>query len=603
MQRAEVVLNVLSRKSQEDKEYVFQRLYRNLYNPEMFKVAYAKIYSHEGNMTPGVDGETIDGFSEELIKGIIEDLKQERYYPKPARRAYIPKKNGKKRPLGIPTFRDKMVQEVVRMILEAIYEPIFSENSHGFRPNRSCQTALHQIRTTGRGTSWVIEGDIKGFFDNIDHEILLSLLRKKIDDGRFIEIIRRFLKAGYLEFREVHRTLSGTPQGGIISPILANIYLHELDTFMETLERRYEKGKVRLRNREYMRLNYKRFLRNRKGNTEEAKEILKKMRQMPSQDMIDPNYTRVRYVRYADDFVVLIIGSKEMAQEVRDTIGKYLRDNLRLELSMEKTKITNLGEKRVRFLGYDIVRAKENTKVAENTNGIKRKSINGTIQLLVPGEVIEEQLKPFVANGKSIHHNARINDPVLDIINTYNSEIRGLYNYYCLANDVSKKIGKFRYYHYLSMIKTIARKEKSSVRKVIKKYGVDVRRKVGTGTRKIVGVKYKTKEEEKIMTYFNEPLKKIERPREDCADRIVIDIPNRSQLLTRLNGKVCELCGKEGAHIKLEVHHVRKLKDVKKKYAKRGVQMPEWVDRMARMRRKTLVLCKECHRKIHAGTI
>ena len=232
MQTAETVLNVLREKSEKEPRFIFQRLYRNLYNADMFKVAYAGIYSHEGNMTPGTDGKTIDGFSLELVEELISELRQEKYYPKPVRRTYIPKKDGRKRPLGIPSFRDKLVQEVVRMILEAIYDPTFSESSHAYRPGRSCHTALHQIKTTGRGTSWVIEGDIEGFFDNIDHEILTSLLKKKIDDGRFIELIRRFLKAGYMEFKEVHRTLSGTPQGGISSPILANIYLHELDTFM-----------------------------------------------------------------------------------------------------------------------------------------------------------------------------------------------------------------------------------------------------------------------------------------------------------------------------------------------------------------------------------
>lgn len=296
MQTAETVLNILRKKSEEDSKFIFRRLYRNLYNPDLFKVAYARIYSHEGNMTPGTDGETIDGFSLELVEKLISELRYERYYPKPVRRAYIPKKNGKKRSLGIPSFRDKLVQEVVRMMLEAIYEPIFSESSHAYRPNKSCHTALHQIKTTGRGTSWVIEGDIEGFFDNIDHDILLSLLKRKIDDGRFIELIRRFLKAGYMEFSEVHRTLSGTPQGGIISPILSNIYLHEFDIFMNLTEQKYHKGEKRASNPEYRKL---RYILNHKGKIEEAKEILKRMRQMPTQNMMDENYTRAKYVRYA----------------------------------------------------------------------------------------------------------------------------------------------------------------------------------------------------------------------------------------------------------------------------------------------------------------
>jgi group II intron reverse transcriptase/maturase len=599
MQTAETVLNVLRKQSEGDQKFVFRRLYRNLYNVDMFKVAYANIYSHGGNMTPGTDGKTIDGFSSELVEELISELKQERYYPKPVRRVYIPKKSGGNRPLGIPAFRDKLVQEVIRMMLDAIYDPVFSDNSHAYRPNRSCHTALHQIKKTGRGTSWVIEGDIKGFYDNIDHEILLNLLKQKADDGRFIELIWRFLKAGYMEFKEVHRTLSGTPQGGIVSPILSNIYLHELDTFMSLIELKYRKGEARARNREYMRLNYRRHIQYHKGNVEEAKKILKEMRQLPTEDMMDTHYTRAKYVRYADDFVVMIIGSKEMAEEIRDAIRDYLWGNLHLTLSMEKTTITNLGDEKVRFLGYDIARSKENTVVTKTASGVKKRSVYGTIQLLVPPDVVTEHLTPFVNNGKSVHHNARINDSILDIINTYNSEVRGLYNYYCLATDVSKKIGKFKYYHYYSMVKTIARKEKSSVKKVIDKYGVDVLRKDGTGTRNLVGVRYETKEGMKVMTYFNESLKKVEQPRTDCVDKLVIDIPTRCQLLTRLNANVCELCGKED--VPLQVHHVRKLKDVKKRYAKRGKSIPEWVLRMASIRRKTLVLCKPCHMAIHAG--
>ena len=215
MQKAETVLSILKQKSKQDESHRYDRIYRNLFNEDFFLRAYQKIHAKQGNMTPGTDGTTIDGFSRKQISQLIELLKWERYQPKPVRRTYIPKKNGKMRPLGIPAFADKLVQEVVRQILEAIYEPIFSDNSHGFRPNRSCHTALYQIKSTCRGTNWVIEGDITGCFDHIDHEILLKILSKKIDDGRFLELIRKFLKAGYLEFNQKYNSLSGTPQGGL----------------------------------------------------------------------------------------------------------------------------------------------------------------------------------------------------------------------------------------------------------------------------------------------------------------------------------------------------------------------------------------------------
>jgi len=600
MQKAETVLSILKQKSKQDESYVYDRIYRNFFNEDFFMRAYQKIHAKQGNMTPGSDGKTIDGFSKKQIADLIKLLKEERYQPKPVRRTHIPKKNGKMRPLGIPTFTDKLVQEVARQILEAIYEPIFCDTSHGFRPNRSCHTALHQIKSTCRGTNWVIEGDITACFDNIDHELLLKLLSKKIRDGRFLELIRRFLKAGYFEFKQKHNSLSGTPQGGIISPILANIYLHEFDKFMEGITAEYSKGKTRRPNREYHRLSDRRTRAINKGNQELADECWRKMQTLPSKDPMDKNYLRVKYVRYADDFVVCIIGSKAMAEEIKGRISAFMRDELHLELSSEKTKITNLQDERVRFLGYEISKSQENTKQVVDSIGRKKRSVNGTIQLLVPGEVIWDKLKLFRKNGKSCHYATRVNLPVMDIINLYNAEIRGLYNYYCLATDVSKKLATFKFYHYYSMIKTIARKEKSSVPKVFKKYGIDVPRKVGTGTIRVIGIKYTTKSGQNTMLYFNDSLKKVDKPLGAVSDQFGQSFSGR-QLIKRFNANVCELCCTVTKN--LQIHHVRKLKDVVKKYRKRGASVPYSVQMMAVIKRKTLVVCHECHVKIHNGKL
>ena len=232
IRNSEKVFIELSKQAQ-DKSYQFERLYRILCNPDMYVKAYSNIYSNNGSSTHGTDSETADGFSEEKVERIIAALKDESYQAKPVRRTYIPKKNGKTRPLGIPNFYDRLLQEVCRMILEAIYEPIFSASSHGFRPNKSCHTALKQVKHTFRGANWFIEGDIKGCFDNIDHQILINLLRKRIKDERFIRLIWKFLKAGYIDNWKYHNTYSGTPQGGIISPILANVYMSELDDYVE----------------------------------------------------------------------------------------------------------------------------------------------------------------------------------------------------------------------------------------------------------------------------------------------------------------------------------------------------------------------------------
>lgn len=604
MQKANDILSILRAKSESNNDYLFDRLYRNLFNQDFYLNAYAKIYAKEGNMTPGIDCQTIDGFNLKKIDEIIELMKNENYYPKPVVRKYIPKKNGKLRPLGIPAFADKLVQEVVRQILEAIYEPIFLDSSHGFRPNRSCHTALYQIKSNCRGTNWVIEGDISGFFDNIDHVIMIKLLKNKIADGRFLELIRRFLKSGYFEFKQVHNTLSGTPQGGIISPILANIYLHELDKFMDKIMKEHSTNVVRRANPEYQKLNFARYEANKKGNLQKAQELLLQMRKLPRQDQMDERYIKVKYTRYADDFVVCVIGSKQLAENLRTEIKEFLDKELKLELNLEKTVITNLSDKRIKFLGYEIAKTKDNSIIKKNTLGIKRRSANETIQLLVPSEVINTKLKPFMNNGKSTHHGARINLPILDMINEFNSEIRGLYNYYALATDVSTKIGKFKFYHYYSLAKTIARKEKSSVKKVIDKYSINVPLKNGTGTRKILGVEYETKKRTKSMIYFNESLTKINKPRTVMSDRLIIDIPIRHQLIDRINANTCELCGKTSDNTRdFEIHHVRKLKDIKQKYSKRGKHIPNWVLAMSSLNRKTLVVCEQCHDDIHGGRI
>ena len=452
MQNANTILSMLNRKSQNDEHYVFQRIYRNLYNREFYVNAYARIQSKEGNMTEGVDNRTIDGFKYEMIDTLIEKLKTEQYYPKPVRRTYIPKKNGKTRPLGIPCFEDKLLQEVIRQLLESIYEPIFSDNSHGFRPDRSCHTALCQIKNTMRGANWVIEGDITGCFDNIDHTILLNILSQKIEDGRFIELIRRFLKAGYLEFKQMHRSLSGCPQGGIISPILSNIYLNEFDKYMDEIINKNTKGKKRKSNPEYQRLRGKRYTAIKNGKLEEIKRLTKVIQSIPSLDPMDSNFTRVKYVRYADDFVIEVIGSKEMAESIKEDVATFLKEKLNLELNQEKTLITNLGNEKANFLGYEFTKAHCNTKMGKDKQGNRKRSVNGQIQLLVPHKVISQKIREFTQYGESCVFKPRLKLPVLDIINEYNAEIRGLYNYYCLATNVSQRLYKFKYYHYFSMV-------------------------------------------------------------------------------------------------------------------------------------------------------
>jgi group II intron reverse transcriptase/maturase len=329
-------------------------------------------------MTPGVDGETLDGMSTLRIERIIKSLKDRSYKPKPARRTYIAKKSSNKmRPLGIPSGDDKLVQEVVRMILESTYESTFSDKSHGFRPKRSCHTALGQMERTFSGTNWFVEGDIKACFDSFDHHVLIDILRRRIDDEPFIDLMWKFLKAGYMEQWQFHRTYSGTPQGSGISPILANIYLSELDKHMVEYKEKFIEGKRSWRktNNEYASLNHqvKKF-RNSHADTWETlsesekkkhagtlRQLREKQRQLPAKSYRDEGYKNLQYVRYADDFLIGVIGSKADAQALKADLTAFLSEKMRLTLSDEKTKITYAND-RVRFLGYDIAISK-NQKV------------------------------------------------------------------------------------------------------------------------------------------------------------------------------------------------------------------------------------------------
>lgn len=313
MREPRIVLDNLRRKAKDNPEYKFESLYRNLYNVEFFLMAYGKIAPNPGNLTAGADGKTIDGFSTDCILKLIAMLKDESYQPVPVRREYIPKNNGGKRPLGIPATYDKIIQEVIRSILEHIYEDSFSDLSHGFRPERSCHTALIQIKQKSQGTKWWVEGDIKGFFDNINHDVLIGILRKRINDEKFLRLIRKYLRAGYLEDWKFKNSYSGAPQGGIMSPILSNIYLNELDSFMESLANRFNKGTRRKDNPPYKALSFqiqklRRELYDDSNKPSEKdiihkhiKELEEKRSALPASDPFDPEYRRVSYTRYADD--------------------------------------------------------------------------------------------------------------------------------------------------------------------------------------------------------------------------------------------------------------------------------------------------------------
>ena len=594
MRNPKQVLNNLCEHSKVS-DYWFERLYRNLFNEQMFYVAYQRIYAKQGNMTPGTDGKTIDQMNIQRIGSLIASLKNETYQPNPAKRVYIPKKNGKKRPLGIPSFEDKLVQEVIRMILEAIYEGYFEYTSHGFRPFKSCHTALSSIQKRFVGAKWFIEGDIKGFFDNIDHCVLIGILEERINDVRFIRLIRKFLKAGYVEHWQFNHTYSGTPQGGIISPILANIYLDKFDKFMDEYAKRFDKGNKRRVNPAYNRICNKRNSLKRKLNAEtdvKKREILisqirnmrTEMQQIPYGNDMDEQYRRLKYVRYADDFLIGVIGSKSDCEVIKADLTKYMQEQLKLELSEEKTLITNAQDK-AKFLGYEIYVQRSESKV-KNSLGRTNRMFNGNVRLHVSTEIARNKLLAMNAmvikqvNGKEIwwaeSRGFLTSLKEEDIIAQYNLEIRGFYNYYSIANNISAVGGTFGGIMKRSCIKTLAHKHNSTMRKEWKRYREG----------KDFVVRYKdSKGQEKCRVLYNEGFRR--KPVNDFAE--CDHIPNtcflpQASLVERLKNGVCELCGDKAP---LMMHHVRTLSKLKAD--------TEWNKLMLKKGRKTLAVCEKCN--------
>jgi group II intron reverse transcriptase/maturase len=599
MRNPEMVLNSLNKHSK-DSSYKFERLYRILFNEELFYVAYQKIASNEGSTTKGSDGQSIDNMSLARIATLVASLKDESYRPHPSKRVYIPKKNGKKRPLGIPAFEDKLVQEVVRMILEAIYEGHFESTSHGFRPRRSCHTALMQVQRTFTGTRWFIEGDIKGFFDNINHDVLVGILRERIDDDRFIRLIRKFLNAGYVEDCVFHKTYSGTPQGGIVSPILANIYLDRLDKYVKEYIQNFDKGVRRKRNKERNNFAYERRrtvekLESVKDETEKMalvarlKAIERERAAVPSGDEMDESYRRLKYVRYADDFIIGVIGSKEDAKRIKEDIKNFLAGRLALELSEEKTLITHTG-KSAKFLGYEITVTRDNHQRRDAQGRLIRYGYRVRLNVsmgLTRDKLLEYRvLKIELHNGKEVwkpqYRPGLIFNDDLEILDRHNREVIGFCNYYLIANNCAV-LHSFRYIMEYSMYKTFAGKYRSTVSKIQKKYRRN----------KLFTVKYEQKGIIKSRTFYKTNFKRRKTAFNQSCDLQLNYFPELggTSLTDRLKAEKCELCGATG---KLHMHHVHRLKDLKGKES--------WERHMLARKRKTIALCLSCHRLRHRGT-
>lgn len=439
MQRAHIILSILSKKSVEDNGFIFTRLYRNLFNLSFYTYAHKKIYTNREKP-----------FNQEIISKVIKDMKSEKYYPKSVAGSQP------------QSFVDILVQEIMKEILVAIYNPILRRIDQGPYKHNNFHVALYGVKKNFSKVNWVVKGKIKGFQSTDSYKILIDILKTKIKDGRFLELIRRFINAGYFRFSQETDILSGSCYDvntrETIGSILTDIYLHELDKHI-------------------------------RGHQKLKDENIK--------------YVGLEYVRYGDNFIAGISGAKGMALKMKEEIENFLFEKLGLDLDLEQSIIRNINYNKLRFLGYDIVKSRKNRILYED------------IILLMPGEVLNQKLKPFKRGGKGICYNSRVNLPVLELLRKYNSEIEGLYNYYCLASDVSFKLNKFKYFHYQSLVKTIARKERCSVKSVMEKYGVNINSETKTGTKKIVGVNYPSTDCTngiKTILYFNKKLKANTKP-------------------------------------------------------------------------------------------
>lgn len=564
-------LSILS-KLNKNKDYINKDLYRLLYQKELYILAYEKIKSKQSNAG-------LDGISLSAIDIIIEKIKNQTYKFSPATRVYIPKPGKiEKRPIDIANIKDKVVLESVRIILEIIFEPTFLETSHGFRPNKSCHTALKFVKQKFTGVRWMIEGDIRKYFNSIDHSILINKMEKKIQDTRFISLIRKILNAGYLEFKVLKTDLIGVPQGNIISPILSNIYLNELDKYIEDLKVNFDKGTKRAINPEYKNL-YKSSNYFKSRNPSKAAELRKKMLRVKPTLANDPNFKKLAYVRYADDWIIGIIGSKKDAIEIKNRIKEYLKEKLKLELNEEKTLITNCKEKGSLFLGVDIkspMYEKSKMTIRNRLGKIFKQRVGGSpIKMRLPQSRVIGKLSTALFCDKlgiakpKLHWLGYTHD---EIITAYNAVINGIFNYYSFVSNTRS----------LSRIYSILR----------------------SSAAKLLATKYKLKTQRKVYRKFGKILAQPNgkelifrnnweiRPM-DFKENISTDISiiYTTRLTRSILNKICAICQSTE---KVEMHHVKHLKNMNSK-------LTLMEKSMVSLNRKQIPVCRICHMDIHSG--
>ena len=566
----------LEEKCKENKTYEAKDIYKIMYNARLYEIAYNNLKSKQGNMTPGLTSTTLDGFSIEVIREIIDKLRDDSFQFKPSRRVMIPKSSGEgEKPLTVAPPRDKIVQEVMRMILEVIFEPSFSSNSHGFRTGKSSNTALKQIYSTFGVCNWYIEGDIYKCFDSFSHEILINIIKGRVKDERFIRLIIKALKAGYLEFKEYKQSIIGSHKGSIISPILCNIYMNEMDKYMEVLMSSFNKGIKPRGNPVWISYNKKKS---------RAKSIFEKVKwhklqlSVPSKDIMDPNFKKIVYVRYADDWIIGVRGSHEDCVILLDKIRNYLKEKLELNLSEKKTLITNANQDKALFLGVHIFITRN--LIYSRYAGFVRRVGKG-IRMEAPLERIVKKLREakFLSGNTTQPRFLWIHNSKDQIVALYNAVYRGYINYYSFAHNLGSVSG---YIHMLlksSCAKLLAAKfTLKSKRKVFEAYGKNL---LGKDNIPFAEPVYRNKP----WDFKPATACKIKTPYLGKLSSLYAE----SISIASLEKLSCVMCK---SNYRVEMHHVRHLKDLNPKLSK--------IDQLKAKRcRKQIALCRKCHMSHH----
>lgn len=570
------------------KDFVNKDLYKLLIKEDSIVVGYEMIKSNKGATTPAEGNKSLDAFGLNRLRTLKRELQDESWSPQLARRIYIPKPGKKeKRPLGIQGPEEKVVQSIVKIILDAIYEPIFSTLSFGFRPKRGAHDALKYIETKYDEMTYAIEGDIKGMYDNVNHHTLIKLLEKRIDDKRFINLIWKFLKAGYIDEGKFEITDIGTPQGSIVSPILANIYLHELDTFMENRATKVKKRNPKIRTEMYKKLdNEMRKIKSKLPKLSEDQRYLEvrtlrkiKMESLQVKMYNDPS-ERIVYARYADDFIIGIAGPKKLAEEIKDEVKVFL-ESLSLTLGLEKTKITDIRKDLAYFLGHKIgidTKIKYSKVPPYKQKPYLKRTTGKLVYITAPIENMISKLKDKSfcdKKGEPTPHKLWSTQEDHEIVNLYNITFRGIFGFY---SGVKKRnqLSRIRYIMIYSCALTLSYKHRRSLKKTFIKHG------------KSLTVSY-GKNGNKVISLYQPLLKETDKTWQ--TGRKLPD-PYRYVALRLSNTQLYDNCWICNSSYNIEMHHVRHLKDMKPGFDK-GI--------MGALKREQIPVCSFCQDLIHKG--